>query len=115
VMSVFKLMGVVSHFNGGHMIMGGHEPSCIKINNLGLCTPSNKFQLTFPRSLDTLECININGAVMGFDSDKIVGQKIVVWVRPRRYSFRSRYQYNKNKVISGTSLVLFKLQIVKSY
>ena len=114
-MSVLKLLGVVSHFNGGHMIMGGHEPSCIKVNNLGLCTPSNKFQVTFPRSLDTLEFININGAVMAFDSDKIVGQKVIVWIRPRRYSFRSKYHHNQGKIISGTSLVIFKLQIVKSY
>ena len=114
-MSVLKLMGVVSHFNGGYMYLGGHEESCIKVNNLGLCTPSNKFHVTMPRSLDTLECINFNGSVMAFDSNLIIGKKVIVWVRPRRYSFRSRYQHNKNEIISGTSLVLFKLQIVKFY
>jgi hypothetical protein len=113
-MAVLKLMGVVSTISGGHMIIGGHEPSCIKVNNLGLCTPSNKFHVTMPRSLDTLEVINFNGAVMAFDSSKIIGKKVIVWVRPRRYSFRSKYQHNKNEVISGTSLVMFKLQIVNS-
>ena len=114
-MQALKLLGVVSHFNGGHMYIGGHEASCIKVRNLGLCAPSNKFYVTMPRSLDTLECINFNGAVMAFDSEKIIGKKVMVWVRPRRYSFRSRYQHNKGKIISGTSLVLFKLQIVNSY
>ena len=114
-MSVLKLLGVVSNFNGGHMIMGGHEPSCIKVRNIGLCTPSNKFYVTMPRSLDTIECINVNGSQLDFDSDKIVGKKVAVWIRPRRYSFRSRYQHNKGKVISGTSLVIFKLQLINSF
>ena len=114
-MQALKLLGVVSHFNGGHMTMGGHDPSCVKVRNLGLCTPSNKFHVTMPRSLDTLECINVNGTEIDFDSDKIVGNKVMVWVRPKRYSFRSKYQHNKGKVISGTSLVMFKLKIINSF
>lgn len=114
-MNALKLLGVVSHFNGGHMYLGGHEPSCVKVRNLGLCTPSNKFYVTMPKSLDVLECINTNNSQMAFDSEKIVGKKVMVWVRPKRYCFRSKYQHNKGELISGTSLILFKLKILNSY
>ena len=114
-MQALKLLGVVSHFNGNHMYLGGHEASCIKVRNLGLCAPSNKFYVTMPKSVDIIECINTNNSQMAFDPEKIVGKKVIVWVRPRRYCFRSRYQHNKNEVISGTSLVIFRLQLVKSF
>ena len=114
-MSVLKLLGVVSHFNGGHLYIGGHHPSCDKVRNLGLCAPSNKFYVTMPYSLDSIECINTNGSEFSFDSEKIAGKKVMVWVRPKKYCFRSKYEHNRGQLISGTSLILFKLKILNSY
>lgn len=96
-----KLYGIVGQINQNSILIGGHIPSVEKLKNLNYpgkspLTDTNKFYVIF----------NDNTPI---PSD-IVGERVKIWARPRKYKFHSKYSSNKGEIVEGWKIHLVKIE-----
>jgi hypothetical protein len=99
--TIIKLYGVVSHVGVNSILLGGHNDSIIKLRKLKYpgknpLTNTNKFYVVFKE-----EVVIPLG---------VIGEKVTVWVRVKKYKFHSTYEKNKGELVEGWKLHLVKIE-----
>ena len=97
-----KLYGVVNSLGKNSILIGGHNDSVEKLNGLnytgkGPLTNTGKFFVVFKEESNIPE--------------NIVGKKISICVRPKKYKFYSTYEKNKGELIEGWKLYMISIKL----
>jgi hypothetical protein len=93
---MLRVYGILSHFEGKKIIIGGHHDSLDKLNAAnkkmggnGPILDGNKFY-----------CYSTNPTRY----EHLVGEKVTALVSIKRYQFESTYTHNKGAIVKGWSL-----------
>lgn len=104
---IYKLYGIVSNINDKNIIIGGHNETLDKLKRINIpgnnpILDSNKFIVSYNSSHRCPICLE--------DKPNLIGEKIIVWVHVRKYTFKSQYSHNLGEEISGWKLHLVSLE-----
>jgi hypothetical protein len=103
---VIKLYGIVNSVGMNSILLGGHHESITKLKELKYpgknpLTDTNKFYVVFKEE-----------SVIPL---YVLGEKVVVWVKAKKYKFHSTYDKNKGLLIEGWKLHLIKIKKNKDW
>lgn len=96
-----KLHGVVSSVDDKIIIIGGHIPSLEKLRDIN-------DQLTANFNPISYNNVSINYGTVPVDN--LIGKKVTVWVRIKKYNFKSTFTHNLGEVVFGWYLQLIKVE-----
>lgn len=98
---VIKLYGIVVSIGKNSILIGGGNESIDKIRRINYngknpLIDTGKFYVIFKEEIPIPE--------------NITGEKIVVWVLPKKYRFYSTYNRNRGELVEGWKLQLVKIE-----
>ena len=96
-----KVYGIVNKINENSILIGGHNDSIDKLRGLNLkgispLTDTNKFYVVFKEE----QALPLY----------IIGEKVKMWVKVKKYKFHSTYEKNKGEIVEGWKLHLVKIE-----